>query len=145
MCKTWSAVHQISLLAVLNSHCQARKAARGSILLTLGEHVPRLSKQAKVHNNANKCSLSSCCPAAAVQDCIEDEKEFETNVHDCAAAADHDQELDKILEAIMTAQHDQRSECCTANVSKGPGNQKHQANQMQGCASVVWIDLLGSR
>jgi len=95
-----------NLAPVLNQYRQARKAAGASINISFDEYCTLLSEQAQVYDNANTRTKSSYRRTANVHDVIDDNMEYEANVHEADDDDDQEPDLSEILEANVNAQRD---------------------------------------
>ena len=126
-----------NLSQVLYQYKHAREAAGRSTAISLYEYSQLLSNQAQVYDNANTRTRSSLRRSTNVHDVTDGEEDFETHVHD----VDSDGEME--FEVNVTDQkRDQKSGRYTSSKPNNNryGNQKRQANQMQGTRSRAYMD-----
>jgi len=126
-----------NLAPALNQCRQARKAAGSTINISFDECCTLLSEQAQAYDNANTRAKSSYRRTANVHDLVEDDMEYEANVHEANDYDDQEPDLSKILEANVNAQHDKGTGRYVPRKQGGTNNQKRQANQMQGKRAYV--------
>jgi len=126
-----------SLGNVLNLYRQTKKAAGQAITIALREYVALLAQQAQVIDSAKICTGRNNRHSAAIH-----ESDYESNAHDFDPDDNADLDLDTVLEANVTNQHDLKTGRYLGNKngnkstgSKKDQNQKRQANEMQGTRS----------
>jgi len=129
-----------NLAPALNHYRQARKAAGSTINISFDECCTLLSEQAQVYDNANTRTKSSYRRTANVHDLVEDDMEYEANVHKANDYDNQEPDLSEILEANVNAQRDKGTGRCVPRKQGGANNQKRQANQMQGRRAYMTQD-----
>jgi len=133
-----------NLAPVLNKYRRARKAACSTINISFDEYCTLLSEQAQAYNNANTRTKNSYQRTANVHDLIEDDMEYEANVHKANDDDDQEPDLSEILEANVNAQRDKGTGRYVPRMQNGTNNQKRQANQMQGRRAYMTQDTWNS-
>jgi len=133
-----------NLAPVLNQYRQARKAAGSTIDISFDECCALLSEQAQAYDNANTRTKHSYRRTANVHDLIEDDMEYETNVHEVSDDDDLEPDLSEILEANVNAQRDKGTGRYVPRKQTGTNNQKRQANQMQRRRAYMTQDTWNS-
>jgi len=125
-----------NLSQVLYTYKQTRRAAGKDDSISLDDYAALLSQQAQVYDNANTRSRSSLRRNASTHDSQPNEGDYETFNHDL------DEDSEPEYEANVNDQkRDQKSGRYTSGRSNNKnGNQKRQANQMQGSRSRAYMD-----
>jgi len=113
-----------NLAPVLNQHRQARKAAGSTINISFDKYCTLLSEQAQAYDNANTRMKNSYRRTANVHDLVEDDMEYEANVHKANDYDDQEPDLSKILEANVNAQRDKGTGRYVPRKQGGTNNQK---------------------